>query len=227
VSAFAYPDLRTASHAGGRWYESPAGWMPSITTVLGATVSAEKAASLRAWRDGVGHAEADALTAAACDRGTAVHELAERYLQGEPLAALRAGWTGDPAHLASFVALRLKLDRIETVVAQEQAVWSPTFQVAGRFDCLGVWKGRLTLIDFKTATRVKGLDDIHDYEIQTTFYAAAHNELFGTDIRHAAILMSAADGFPLEFNIEFTDAHYEELSERAARFWREAIAAAG
>ncbi len=91
--------------------------------------------------------------------------------------------------------------------------------VAGRFDCAGEYNGVPSIIDFKTAARVKSRDDVSDYELQLAFYAVAHNERFGTDIKQGVILMAAAKGFPLEFIVPITDELISKLEVRVQTFW--------
>jgi genome maintenance exonuclease 1 len=90
------------------------------------------------------------------------------------------------------------------VWGQECALYSPSLEVAGRCDLVGKYKGIPVIVDFKTAGRVKGHKDIGDYKLQLAFYACAHNEMFGTNIRDGVILMVAQTGFPMEFNVFMT-----------------------
>ena len=60
---------------------------------------------------------------------------------------------------------------------------------AGTADCVGLYKDIPTLIDFKTAKKIKKRDWIEDYFLQGCAYANAHNVMFGTDIQQIVILM--------------------------------------
>ena len=60
---------------------------------------------------------------------------------------------------------------------------------AGTADCVGLYKNVPTLIDFKTAKKIKKRDWIEDYFLQGCAYANAHNVMFGTDIQQIVILM--------------------------------------
>lgn len=91
--------------------------------------------------------------------------------------------------------------------------------MAGRCDLIGRYKGVPSIIDFKTASRVKSKDDITDYALQLAFYSIAHNEMFDTNIQQGVILMVAQTGFPMEF-VFVLDEHYEELIERVEAFFR-------
>jgi len=79
---FPYPDLSTETYNNQRWYVTPTGAYPSITTILGTTAPPEKVASLQNWRTSLGAAKADEVSKKATDHGTNVHLLAERYLKG-------------------------------------------------------------------------------------------------------------------------------------------------
>jgi hypothetical protein len=72
----AIPEVHTESIKGKRFYVTPDGnKYPSITTVL----SGRNAEGLIAWRERVGNDVANQIMRTAAKRGTAVHELEERY----------------------------------------------------------------------------------------------------------------------------------------------------
>lgn len=223
---FTYTDLNTQTAMGGRWYDTPLGSFPSITTILGTTAPPEKVASLENWRNSLGHAKADAVSKKATDHGTNVHLLAERYLKKEDVAAPINGQPVPHTDMMAFNALKLKLNKIDEVWGQEVALYSSSLEVAGRCDLVGKFKGVPTIVDFKTASRVKNRKDIHDYELQLLFYATAHNEMFGTTIDHGIILMVADSGFPQEFKIVFTPEHKAELQKRVTAYWTSVLAKA-
>ena len=77
-----YDDLKVETKSSGRKYITPDGEAyPSITTVLG-VLSAD---SIAAWRARVGDEEANKISHKATTRGTAVHDLVEKYLDNEEL----------------------------------------------------------------------------------------------------------------------------------------------
>ena len=220
---FEYQEYETVTELGLRWYITPHGAFPSITTVLGVSEPPEKKAALENWRNSLGHAKADEHSSKARDHGTMVHLLAERFLKGEDVDGLVNGKPVPGPDKAAFNALKLKLKQITEVWGQEKSVCSPTLEVAGRFDCAGLYKGRESIIDFKTSGRLKNRQEIADYELQLAFYAAAHNETFGTDIKQGVVLMSAAGGMPLEFIVD-VDAKLQELVTRIEKFWEKTLA---
>jgi len=214
---FDYQNYDAEMVQGMRFYKTPAGAFPSITTVLGLSEPPEKKAALEKWRNSLGPALADQKSKEATDHGTMVHLLAERFLKGEELLASVNGAPIPQKDINAFNALKLKLKQI-VPWSQEQSIYSPTLEVAGRFDCIGEYKNIPSVIDFKTASRIKNDADIYSYKLQLCFYACAHNELFGTDIRQGVILMSSAGGMPQEFVVNIED-HIEGLVQRIQVFW--------
>ena len=204
----------------------PNGSYPSITTILGTTAPPDKVASLQNWRNSLGHAKADAVSKKATDHGTNVHLLAERYLKKENVSSPINGQPVPQTDMAAFNALKLKLDKIDEIWGQEVPLYSTSYEVAGRCDLVGKYKGVPVIVDFKTASRVKSRKDIHDYELQLLFYATAHNEMFGTNIEQGIILMVADSGFPQEFKIVFTDELKAELRQRVDKYWASVLAKA-
>lgn len=221
---FPYVDYPAEMALGKRWYHTPHGSFPSITTVLGGSEPPEKTKSLEAWRTSLGPALAAKKTQDACDHGTMVHLMAERFLNGDDPYAPVNGKAITGPDVSGFNGLKHKLKKIEEVWGQEQSVYSPTLEIAGRFDCIGIYKGQPMIIDFKTSmSRLKGKNDITDYNMQLAFYARAHNELYGTDIKTGVIMMVAQTGFPLEFIVDL-EPEYEKLEARAKIFWEKVLA---
>jgi hypothetical protein len=68
---FIYPKSQREIINGKRHYNVKAQKLPSVTTILSATQSPEKQASLAAWRQRVGNEEATRIVDDAGTRGTA------------------------------------------------------------------------------------------------------------------------------------------------------------
>jgi hypothetical protein len=219
---FTYPEISTVNELGLRWYETARGTFPSITSILGTTRPEAAMKALESWRTSLGAEKADAASKRATDHGTNVHLLAERYLKGEDVLADIGGQPIPQRDLDAFRAIKLKLDKIDEVWGQEVPLFSTNYEVAGRCDLVGKYKGVPAIVDFKTAGRIKGKSDIGDYFLQLAFYAKAHNEMFGTDIQRGVILMVADSGFPLEFISDLNE-HYPELEKRITAFWEKTL----
>jgi hypothetical protein len=67
--------VRSTDTPSGRFYDTPAGRFPSVTTFLDQTIDKPQ---LDAWRERVGHAEADRISSEATERGELVHAFVER-----------------------------------------------------------------------------------------------------------------------------------------------------
>ena len=49
---------------------------------------------------------------------------------------------------------------VEEIWGQEQVLWSNKYKYAGRTDMAGIWKGKPTIIDFKTSKKKKSQKQI-------------------------------------------------------------------
>ncbi len=216
---FDYPKLSTIPFNNQRWYQTPTGNVyPSVTTVLGGTMSKEKEDALNNWRKSLGVAKANQKSKEATDNGTVLHTLIERYLKKEELFSPISGYTIEQHNKAALNAIKNKLDKIEEIWCIEESMYSDILEIAGRVDCVGVYKQRPCIIDFKTAGKIRSDKDIEDYKFQLAAYAIMHNELFGTSIEHGTILMVADNGFPQEFNIDLVP-YFERLYDRIQNFY--------
>ena len=79
---YTYPKSMRSVINGGRHYDIDGDKLPSVTTILSATQSDEKKASLAAWKARMGDKAADEVRDTAAARGTAMHTYLEHYLDG-------------------------------------------------------------------------------------------------------------------------------------------------
>ena len=187
-------DVKTETLKSGRTYYTPDGAYPSITTILGKTADNTW---LQRWIERVGEEEAARVSKEATDRVTLGHEFAERHFNGEDISDL-ALQTLDVRQM-SHDLIKIAESGVEEVWGQEQVLWSNKYRYAGRTDMVGIWKGKPTIIDFKTSKKKKYVKQITDYFIQCCAYAVAHNELYGTGIRNMAVLITVDSGEPQIF----------------------------
>ena len=85
---YKYPRSTRSLIEGNRHYDVSNEILPSVTTILQATQSDEKKASLANWRRKVGENEAEKIKDEAAKRGTAMHEFLEMHLNGNQLLDL-------------------------------------------------------------------------------------------------------------------------------------------
>jgi hypothetical protein len=188
-----YEDLVVENTSAGRTYITTSGnRYPSITTVLGVL----KDGSLDEWRNKVGHEVANRITRVAGNRGTKMHLAAEKYLQNDP-----AYLKGQMPHVIElFKSIQPILDsRVDNIHAQEAALFSDKFEIAGRVDCIAEFDSELSIIDFKTSTKQKEEAWISGYFIQMSFYAAAYYEQTGIPIKKIVVIMAVDSDFPQVF----------------------------
>lgn len=179
----------------GRIYHTKKGDFPSITTVLGILSKH----SIQQWRKKVGETEANRITKQASMRGTAVHQLAEDYINN------KLDWkkAGNVFEISTFNQLKPILDRnLDNIWYQEAALYSERLRLAGRVDCIGEWKGELAIIDFKTSRKPKRYEWITNYFIQAAFYSAAFYEQTGIPIKRTVIAISPDGSDPQVFEEE-------------------------
>ena len=181
---------RVTNSDGSRVYATPSGKKyPSVTTVTGLL----KKDIINEWRKRVGDEEANKISSKAAKRGTRIHTLCEKYLLNEEVSA-------EMFDNEMWNSMRPLLDDIDDIYALEQPLYSDHLQVAGTVDCIARYKGKLSVIDFKSSKRIKHRDDIHDYFIQCSAYAVAFEELTGIPVPRLIILMAVDDEKPLVFN---------------------------
>jgi genome maintenance exonuclease 1 len=196
-------DLKSETLNNGRYYTTPTGEkLPSVTTVIGAM--GKKA--IYEWRQRVGAEEANRVSRIASGRGTRMHTLCEKYLNNEELGKPM------PDALALFNTVKPLLNRINNIHYQECALWSIRLGMAGRVDCIGEFDGKLSVIDFKTSSRVKTKEDIPAYFAQCVAYALMYEELIGVKIHQIVVIMAVEGSNPILF-VERTGDHVKTLKE--------------
>ena len=162
------PDITATTDTHGRIYHTPVGNLPSITTVL-SSLSKE---GIDKWKTNVGEEKANRISTAAKNFGTTIHEMCENYIKGEKVHS------PTPLHFQSFNNIRMVLNKnLTTVYGLELPLYSKYLGVAGRCDCIGIWNGKLCVIDFKTANKYKKKEWIHSYFLQATAYCLMIEEL--------------------------------------------------
>ena len=198
----------------GRVYKTPEGVdLPSITTVL-STLSRD---SIAAWRKRVGEEEANRISHRATTRGTAVHEIIEKYIDN--VENYQDGYM--PDIIESFHSVkRLLDDNIGKVYAQEAPLYSTYLGVAGRVDCVAEFDGELSIIDFKTAMKPKKVEWIKNYFMQESAYAIMWEERTGMPITQLVTLISVDNHDPQVF-IEHRDNWTRPLKETIEQYNQE------
>ena len=193
MKTFIHHDLpkleRDTKPDGTRLYKTPSGKSyPSVTTVTGL----HTAKGIAEWRKRVGNEEANRISGKASARGTRIHQYCEDYLRGNLFEA-------DMFDLEMFNSIKFLLDQVDNIHCLEDQLYSDHLQIAGTVDCIGEFQGKLSVIDFKTASRPKDRDDIHNYFMQCAAYSVAFEEMTGIPIGRLVIIMAVDNDDPRWF----------------------------
>ena len=205
-------ELTTETVDGKRYYVTPTGKLPSITTVL----SILSRDAIKKWRERVGEETANAISTKASRRGTSVHAMCEHYINNDLDIKKYL-----PNDRETFNSLKPVLDEhLNNVYAQEVPLWSEYLGVAGRVDCIAEWDGKIAVIDFKTSRKLKKKEYISNYFQQCAAYAVMWEERTGIPINKIVVVI-AVDGEEPQIFEERRDNYIYECVETISRFRRE------
>ena len=211
-SSYRYPKTVREMVEGQRHYILNEEKLPSVTTILSATQSAEKRESLAKWRERVGEAEATRIVDSAGARGTAMHKILEKYVLGE--GYLDETTVGKQAHNMALQVIQSGLSNITEYYGTECTLYYPGLY-AGQTDLVAIHKGEDAIIDFKQTNKPKRREWIEDYCLQLAAYAMAHNFIYKTKITKGVVMMCSKDNYYQEFIVEG-----EEFKKYAHNFLR-------
>jgi len=205
---FDYPESIRSLVNNQRHYDVGEEKLPSVTTILSATQSDEKKASLAKWRQNVGENKAESIMNEAANRGTIMHRILEGYLLGQNHADFSdlGQEAGIMAQTVIDSGIRGHLDEIW---GSEITVYYPRLY-AGATDLAGIYDGRESIIDFKQSNKPKRREWITDYFLQLAAYAMAHNYVYGTNIQSGVVLMCTKDNYFQKFEVK--DKEFQRFS---------------
>lgn len=214
---FQYQPLKRVESNGSRLYETPAGKVASVTTILDST---KDKTHLLEWRKRVGDAEANRISKEAAGLGTLMHTHLENYVIGKP----RPSGNNTVQVMAAAMAdtmINEAFGNVDEVWGIEASLYYPGLY-AGTSDMIGIWRGKPAIIDHKTTNKPKKKEWIEDYFLQCCAYALAHNEVHGTDIRTCAINIIDREAKLQSFVIEDSEFdHYcVEWTKRVDQFYK-------
>jgi len=194
LNKFNYTAISRTTIDSKRHYCLPDGSnVPSVTTILDKTSSAEKKQALQNWRNRVGAVKAQEISTEAASRGTRMHKWLENYVKdGKMIGAAGSNPYSIQSHAMATVIINEALSKH---VSECWGVEVPVYYsglYAGTTDCVGLWQQKPAIIDFKQTNKPKKREWIDDYFVQLAAYALAHNHTHGTDIKTGVILMCVA-----------------------------------
>jgi len=221
---FNYKSLNRETIEGSRRYVTPDGEkLPSVTTILDATKSEEKKKILQDWRNRVGHKKAQEITTEAASRGTRMHKFLEDYIKTGIITDPGSNPYSKQSHLMAQSIISQGLSKCNEFWGTEVSLYYPKIY-AGTTDLVGIHDGSEAIMDHKQTNKLKKREWIEDYFVQLAAYAAAHNEVYGTNIRKGVIFMCSADNVYQEFIVEgtefdsWTDRWFKRLEDYYTQF---------
>ena len=169
--------------------------MPSVTSILGSIP--ERNQKIQAWRQSVGEKMANYISVSSTNRGKTFHTLVENHLNNEDQKSV--GITA-VSPLGLFRIAKPYLARIDNIHMLETIMYSKEMQVAGQVDCVAEYKGKLSVIDFKSSTKQRDEEYNYGNFCQIAAYAKMFEELYpGKKIEQTVILAACEDGFVQEW----------------------------
>ena len=210
---FKYPRTKRELIEGRRHYDinEGQGKLPSVTTILDRTQSAEKREALRKWREAKGEEEATRIVDSSAARGTAMHKILEKYIIEDGYLDLTDN--GLQAHNMAKQVIERGLCNVPEFYGSEATLYYPGLY-AGSTDLVCIHKGEDAIVDFKQTNKPKKREWVEDYFLQLSAYGMAHDYVYKTTINKAVIMMCSKDNYYQEFVIsgsEFREAKHKFL----------------
>ena len=185
-----------AMEHGSRIYDFDGMRMPSVTTILSKT---KDQSFLTAWKNKVGHENAERIKNHSASRGTAMHKFLEKHVDGigyDDLTTL-----GREAKAMANKIIEDGLSKVSEYYGSEVMLYYPDLY-AGSTDLVCMHDGMETIVDFKQSNRPKREEWIEDYYLQIAAYAMAHDSVYGSNIQQGVIMVCTPDLYYQEFKCE-------------------------
>ena len=194
-----YPPSTRSTTDGIRTYAVGNEKLPSVTSILQATQTDEKRASIARWQARVGMDEAARVKEQAAARGSNMHLHLEKFILGQGHMDLTE--EGKVAKSMAETVIEQGLGPLREIWGAEVTLWYPGLY-AGATDLVGVYDDEDSIVDFKQSNRPKRKEWIEDYFMQLAAYAMAHNTIYKTEITQGVILLCTPDKYFQKFQIK-------------------------
>ena len=216
---FSYPKSTRSLINGSRHYSLDGSNLPSVTTILSATKSEEDKAAILAWKQRVGTVEAERIKKEASARGSSMHSYIEQFLYGKLNQELLEDNNKSKKMAEEIIENGLKNKLLE-IWGSEATIYYPG-KYAGTADCIGVYEGKESILDFKQSNKPKKVEYIEDYFLQIGAYSLAHNTVYNSNITQGVILLCTVDRLFQDFKIEGNELinFQNKFLERVEKFY--------
>jgi len=218
---FSYPKSVRSMINGSRHYSIDGSRLPSVTSILSATKSEEDKASIAAWQKRVGYKEAERIKNDAANRGSSMHSFLEKYLLGQLNMDLLEE-NNQAKKMAEEIIDKGIKNKLSEIWGVEATLYYPN-KYAGTTDCIGIYEGKETIIDFKQSNKPKKEEYIEDYFLQLGAYSLAHNAVYNSRIAQGVILLCTVDNLFQDFKIEGDQLtkYQNRFLEKVEQFYRQ------
>lgn len=189
---FIYPYVsKEITSENGRVYLINDKPLYSVTTILGKMTDTSEI--INTWKDRIGHDNANTIVKNSINKGSWMHDIIhyrlteQKYNDKFPNNFL--------FQLTSKMAdtIKVYLDKnLNEIWGSEVPVYVDKLY-AGRIDCVGIYKGIPSIVDFKNSYKDKKEEHLENYKLQCAAYAVAHDYLFNTNIEQSVILICNSD----------------------------------
>lgn len=148
-----------------RFYPYEGGWLPSVTTILGAVYP--KSQFLIDWQIENGKEESERIRDEAAEEGRKIHSYIEDLTKGLVIPAEAV----TPKARRCIKAFLTWYDEYKPeIISVEQQVYNVDKGYAGTIDMVARVNGEVTVVDFKTSNAVH-----ESYRVQVAAYVQAYN----------------------------------------------------
>ena len=208
--------------SGSRMYSVNQEKLPSVTSILQATQSEEKKASLANWKARVGTSEANRIKNDASSRGTSMHAFLEKYLLGQLNLELLKEEDNKSKKMADEIIEQGIKNKLSEIWGTEATLYYPG-KYAGTCDACGVYEGQETIIDFKQSNKPKKEEWIEDYYLQLGAYSLAHNIVYNSRITQGIVLLCTVDNLFQDFRIQGSklEGYQNKFLEKVEQFYHQ------
>ena len=177
--------LKEETEDGQRVYCTPDGKRyPSVTTVI----APHNKDAIDRWKARIGHAKAKKISENASERGDIVHLALEALLNNYSTGEIVKSMLPHAKHV--YLNMKTEIERrLSEVHGLEQPMFSHKLRLAGTTDCIAKYDNLLSIVDFKTALRLKKTEYVQGYFMQLSAYAFMFEEMTGLRIEQGVILI--------------------------------------
>ena len=182
--------VKGKNHDGVRYYTIDGVNMPSVTSILGDIP--ERKEKIVAWRKAVGEQMANYISVTSTNRGKSTHKLIENHLNNEDD---KSNGVTNVVALGLFRLIKPYLARLDNIHCLEEYLYSKEIGVAGQVDCVAEYKGKLSIVDFKTSTKRRDADYNYGNFLQCSAYVKMFEEMYpDKKIEQTVVLATCESG---------------------------------